>query len=102
MKDWLSANKIITGLLLGIVTPLVSYALLYAITSLIGSVVDPDSGSMLSRRTERTFALIAICTNIFWIRRYNQRLTQQTLRGVIIITMVYSFAWLAYYYNSIY
>lgn len=100
--SWLSENRIENGLVRGLLTPLLAFAVLYGLTILIGMIVDPHSGVTQSPRTIRTFALVAICANVFWIRKYNQRLTQNTLRGVIIATMLLSVVWIVRYYGSLY
>lgn len=90
------------GLIIGLLTPVIVIGVIYGAAYIIGRLVDPDSGSTLSMRAERTYALLAICANIYWIRRYNGRLTQQILRGVIIMTMLCSLVWLWHYYSSLY
>jgi len=50
----------------------------------------------------RTITLMGICCNIYWIRRLNQRFTDQTLRGVVIGTMLWAVVWFVLYYSDLY
>lgn len=100
--EFLEKNSLATGLLLGIVTPVLGFGIVYGIFELMvtAGVMDP-AGSGDEKRL-RTILIFAVCANIYWVRKYNQPYTLNTLRGVVIATMIYSAVWFIYFYNTLY
>ena len=93
-------NQYWWGLLLGLLTPIIGYLLIMGV-SYVMHAFDADLGNALSSRS-RTLLIVAVCTNIFWIRKYNQAFTIQTLRGVVSATMIYCALWFFHYYDTLY
>lgn len=101
--EFFNRNNLLLGLIIGIISPIIGLGIVYVIFELLVSsgIMDPASTSASSRRL-RTMLIIAICTNILWIKKFNQPFTAQTLRGVIFGTMLYCIAWFIKYYDTLY
>jgi len=96
-------NSLPIGLALGILSPFIGAGLIYLIFEFMvaSNWMDEAMGGIHSKRM-RTVILIGICTNIYWIQKTNRPYSTQTLRGVTIATMLWSVAWFAFYYSSLY
>jgi len=101
--EFLNQNNLWLGLAIGLLFPIFGFSAVYGIFDIMMSsgLIDDAPMHFASKRM-RTVTLIGICTNIYWIRRYNKRFTDQTLRGVIIGTMILSAAWFFFYSSSLY
>lgn len=96
--DFAENNTILTGVLLGLFTPLVIALLLFALAGFFLAQTDTEQ---LSPRLIRSLVLLSVCSNIFWIQYYNRALRSQSLRGVIMVTMVMSLVWVFHFYESL-
>lgn len=96
----LDKDTIIFGIFLGVAGPSFIFALIYALTDLVSSLSTDMNG--FSGLRIRTLFLVAICSNIYWIRYYNKAFHGQTLRGVMISTMILSLWWFLKYYQDLY
>ncbi len=96
-------NNVYLGLIIGLFFPLFGFSLVYGIFDLMVSsgMMDEAATGLRSQRM-RTMTLIGICTNIYWIRKLNQPYTGQSLRGVVIGTMLLSLGWFILYYSELY
>ncbi|MEL6389942.1 MAG: hypothetical protein AAFQ02_07250 [Bacteroidota bacterium] len=96
-------NDLVTGLGLGALSPIVGALLIYLLFSLMvmNGWMDESAGGWRSKRW-RTITLIGICSNIFWIRRYNHPFTDRTLRGLSFSTMIWALIWFVIYYRDLY
>lgn len=92
-------NNIWLGLTIGLLTPIAGFGLIYLIFELLTSlnILDTASESRM-----RTIQIMAVCTNIFWIRKFNQPFTINTLRGIVMATMLCCAIWFAFYYKTLY
>ena len=101
--SFLEKNNLVLGAVVGIVSPLVGFGLVFLLFGLMThlGIMDEASSSIGSQRF-RTMALLAICTNIFWIRKMNQPFTIQTLRGIILATMILRAIWFFQYFDALY
>ena len=101
--DIYKKNSLPIGLAIGLLFPLFGFSLVYGIFDLLVSSGMMDEAAMtLKSKRMRTISLIGICVNVFWIRKYNQRYTGQTLRGVVIGTMILCAGWFLLYYSDLY
>jgi len=99
----LNKNSLPIGLALGLLFPVFGFSLVFGIFDvLVSSGLMDEAGIGLKSKRMRTIVLIGICTNIYWIRRYNQPFFDRTLRGVIIGTMILALAWFAVYGTDLY
>jgi len=101
--SWLRKNSLSLGLAIGLLFPLFGISLVYGVFDLlVSSGLMDEAGMEIKGKRIRTIALIGICTNIYWIRKYNQPFTTQTIRGIVIGTMLWSIVWFGYYYTELY
>lgn len=99
----LKRNSLPIGLTIGILFPLFGFSVVYGIFDIMVSSGLMDEATLgLKSKRMRTITLIGICSNIYWVRRYNQRFTDQTLRGVVVGTMLWAVAWFVLYYSDLY
>ena len=95
-------NNLPFGLIIGFLSPIIGLGVVYVLFGLMTQLgVMDDPGGAMDKRV-RTIAILAICTNIFWIRKMNQAFTSQTLRGIIIATMILCAIWFFQYYDTLY
>jgi len=99
----LNQNNLLLGLAIGLLFPLFGFSAVYGIFDIMMSSGLMDDAPMhFASKRMRTVTLIGICANIYWIRRYNKRFTDQTLRGVITGTMILAVCWFIFYFPSLY
>ncbi|PHN04109.1 hypothetical protein [Flavilitoribacter nigricans] len=89
-------NEIWIGLVVGLLLPFVGYALLlsasdYIINNNLGSGFRP-----------RSLALIAVCLNIIPMNVFMSRGQGQSMRGLLIMTIVYAVVWFLYFRESLF
>gem|GEM_PF-1932559 len=96
-------NSLPLGLIIGLLSPLIGTFIVFGIFALMVSTgaMDESMGGLHSKRM-RTTLLIGICTNLFWIRKWNQPFTTNSLRGVTTATMLYAIGWFVTYYDALY
>ena len=102
MAIW-KKNSLWIGLAIGLLFPLFGFSIVYGIFDLMVSsgIMDEANMSWQGKRM-RTIVVIGICTNVFWIRKLNGPYTSETLRGVIIGTMLLAIGWFIIYYPDLY
>jgi len=94
-------DKIVLGLILGFLLPVVGYALLLEIyDQLSRSGIISDEGFSRTFR-ERTIALLAICFNLIPLTYFNRRRMQNGMRGLVFPTVLFVIIWLFYFRESI-
>jgi len=99
----LEKNNLAIGAAIGLISPLLGFGLVFLVFGLMTHLgIMDEAGSSASSQRFRTMALLAICTNIFWIRKMNQSFTIQTLRGIILVTMVLCSIWFFQYFDALY
>ncbi|MEM6724157.1 MAG: hypothetical protein AAF598_08970 [Bacteroidota bacterium] len=88
-------DALITGLIVGLVVPFVSLALLMELNDLlIGSEIEIRPGNNFSGLSLRFMSLVALCLNIFPFRFYSKRRYDQSMRGMIFPTLGFAVTWL--------
>jgi len=94
-------DKIVLGLILGFLLPVVGYALLLEIyDQLSSSGIISDEGFSRTFR-ERTIALLAICFNLIPFTYFNRRRMLNGMRGLVFPTVLFVIIWLFYFRESI-
>jgi hypothetical protein len=83
-------NNLNIGLGLGILVPMTVFGLLFGLTGLTG----------LNFKT-RTLALIAICLNMLLVSNFRKNRANESIRGLVIATVVMAFVWFAWFYKDI-
>ena len=82
-----------TGMLLGIIVPLAVYGLLILLYSFLDSIgVLSDIGFAEDFRT-RTLSLVAICSNLILMQNYRKSYKNETIRGMLIASMILVVVW---------
>ena len=89
-------DSIVAGLLLGVFIPIVGYAVWLEIyDQLDAKGVISGLGAEEIRR--RTSALLGICVNLIPFSFFNRKRFFNSLRGIMIPTIIYAFAWFIYF-----
>ena len=93
-------NQIISGIIVGILFPVIAYLMLTQLYGLLeGAGVSSVSGLSGNFR-ERTSAIIAIATNLIPMRIFQNRRWSEALRGLVIATGVLALSWVFYFGKS--
>lgn len=91
-------NSIAWGLLMGAAFPVAGLIVLWII-NLIWNRLDPMGMDLPIR--ERTLLLLVICLNLIPFRQFNQQRKLASLRGVVTMTVILAFAWIARYFATL-
>jgi len=94
-------DKIVIGLILGFLLPVVGYAILLEIFDQLSSngIISDEGFSHTFR--ERTIALLAICFNLIPFAFFNRRRMQNGMRGLVFPTVLFVIIWLFYFRKTI-
>ncbi len=94
-------DKIIVGLILGLILPVVGYAILLEIYDLLSSsgVISDEGFSQTFRK--RTIALLAVCFNLIPFSFFNKKRMYNGMRGLVFPTVLFVTIWLFYFRKSI-
>ncbi len=89
----LRSDSMIVGAILGIIVPLISFAILYG----IGMIIDEFTGKTNVLKIE-TLALVSVFVNLATLRFYLLKLKyDRTGRGILIVTFVLAIAYFVYF-----
>ncbi len=94
-------DKLIVGLILGLMLPVVGYAILLEIYELLSSngIISNEGLSRTFR--ERTIALLAVCFNLIPFTYFNKKRMYNGMRGLVFPTVLFVMVWLFYFRTSI-
>jgi hypothetical protein len=91
--SFLSGNAFALGLVVGICVPIAAYGILLTIYDFLDAhLIASDIGFAPEFRT-RTLMLIAICSNLIPFHVYQRRRADNTMRGMVLPTIVYVGVW---------
>lgn len=97
IESMLSRDSILVGVILGIIFPVVGYAILFYLKEALTSIgVIPQLYSELPS-TMRTMAVLAICFNLILIQIFNNRRYEKAIRGLVFPTMIFVIIWFILY-----
>lgn len=96
----LNQNRILIGLICGIVVPFIAYALIITIYDFGDSQGWFDGPNVTDNFRARSQALFAIAANLITINVFRRKKHENSMRGVVIATAIYIFAWIAIYANT--
>ncbi len=85
-------DNLLTGLVVSLIIPVLSYFLLLQLQSMISE----GSGKAISFEL-RTVALIAICLNVMPLNYFRKTYRNRSLRGLATGTMILAMAWFFYF-----
>lgn len=90
-------NDFLPGLILGVVFPLVGFAILYQLFSLLELWGAASGAGFSSNFRERTLAIVAIAFNLLPLNLYRNRRWETAMRGVVTATGALAIVWLFRY-----
>ncbi|WBM73860.1 hypothetical protein [Saprospira grandis] len=91
-------DQLVYGLAWGLITPLISFALVFAINKVL-----LQSGALDTYATawpgfkDSTLHLIAICGNLIPVAIANRRRFDEFTRGIMLPTVILAFVWMFYH-----
>lgn len=89
-------DSIVIGLLLGLFLPIMGFALWLEIYDQL-EANDFISGFGAEDFRRRTSALLGICVNLIPFAKFNNRRFHNSMRGIMIPTIIYGFVWFFYF-----
>lgn len=93
MTPFIQKDSVWLGMGIGLIVPAAVYALLLTIYTLLDSMgIFSDVGFAEDFRI-RTLALFAICSNLVLMQRFRKTYKNETIRGVLIASMVLVVIW---------
>lgn len=101
MNLW-NRNSLWLGMAVAMLFPIMVYGIVLMLfemgtnAGMIDEVADPMGGKRL-----RTTTLITLCGNAILIKLFNRRFTQETLRGILIVTFIGAAVWLGVFYDDV-
>ncbi len=93
----LNQNKIWTGLVFGLVLPLIGAVLIFNLFKILALLGGASGEGFTPNFRERTSAVIAMALNLIPMNLYRRRRWDLSMRGVVIATTLLAFAWVAHY-----
>ena len=90
------------GALIGFLVPLGGALIAYALFDMAGRLFFSGEANMTATFEPRTITLIGLIFNLIPFNYYLKRSEYNTVRGIILPTFVYAFAWLFYFWDSIF
>ena len=93
MRPLVKKDSVWFGIAIGLLTPAAIYALLLTIYTLLDTMgVFSDVGFAEDFRI-RTLALFSICGNLVLMQRFKNSYRHETMRGVLIASMILVMIW---------
>jgi len=97
MTAFLKRDSVWTGLVMGIIVPATVYGILFLLYTFMDSIgVFSDIGFADDFRT-RTLGLISICSNLVLMQFLRKSYKNETMRGILIASMILVVAWFLRY-----
>lgn len=89
------------GIAIGVTVPVLGYLLLDGILGLLDTLGVRGPGQAVITFKERTTLLISLCANLipFWMM--SKMRNDNTMRGILIATAIYSIGWFVFYGSEI-
>lgn len=93
----LDKDSVLFGIVLGACIPFVGFATIKMLFEQLSTLefLNPEVRTIVFR--ERTIAILAICLNLIPFNLYKNWRFDNTMRGVLLATFVYVFAWVWYF-----
>jgi hypothetical protein len=93
----LNRNKILTGLLVGLVLPALGAVLIFYIFKILAMLGGASGEGFTPNFRERTSMVIALSLNLIPMNIFRRRRWDLAMRGVVIATTLLAFAWVGHY-----
>ncbi len=94
IRNMLEKNTLSLGLLIGLLLPLVAFAIFYGLYELLETIGAVSDVGFRPKFRERTCGILAIAMNAFALNFYSKRKYHNTVRGLVILTTVWVVVWL--------
>ncbi|MEM9888032.1 MAG: hypothetical protein AAF849_19205 [Bacteroidota bacterium] len=94
-------NKIIIGLLVGLILPVIGFGLLFALFEFLDRAGAVSNIGLSEDFRLRTIGIVAIGLNAIALNAFYKRRATQSMRGIVIITFVYVVAWVIYFGDKV-
>ncbi len=97
----LNRNRVVTGILVGLLLPALGFILLYQIFNIL-EIKGAASGAGFSPMfRERTLSIIAIALNLIPLNLFRKQRAEAAMRGIVIASFVLVVLWLVYFRSYI-
>lgn len=97
MTPFVKKDSVWFGIGLGLIVPALVYALLLTIYTLLDSMgIFSDVGFAEDFRI-RTLALFSVCANLVMMQRFRKSYRDETMRGVLIASMILVVIWFFFF-----
>ena len=90
-------DKFISGLILGILIPLIGFPILYGLFTGLEHLAFASDDGFRPLFKERTSGIVAIACNAIALNFFQKRRFDQTMRGIVISTSIYIAIWLYFF-----
>ncbi len=88
-------------MVLGLILPVVVYALLLTLFEQMEVMGWLSSEGFSEHFRERTLSIVALCINLLPFNRFQKRREQNAMRGIAIVTVLFGLAWLGYFASEL-
>lgn len=97
MTPFIKKDSVWRGIGLGILVPVIVYAALLTLYTVLDSMgIFSDVGFAEDFRV-RTLALFAICANLILMQRYRKSYQNETIRGILVASMIIVLIWFLFF-----
>lgn len=93
----LNRNKILTGVIVGLVLPALGAVLIFNIFKILAMMGGASGEGFTPNFRERTSIVIALALNLIPMNIFRRRRWDLAMRGVVVITTILAFAWVGHY-----
>lgn len=97
IKNMLNKNSIPIGLAIGLLLPLAAFALLYLLFQQLGAAGVASSEGFSPMFRERTAGIVAICLNLIPLNQFMKRRAINSMRGIVVATVILVIVWVVYF-----
>lgn len=93
----MNRNALWFGLVIGLILPFVGYALLLSLYDWLESLGALSQTGFSSNFRQRTLGIVAICLNLIALNYFQKRRLTNSMRGLVLATLVYAVVWFVYF-----
>lgn len=93
----LNQNKILTGLIVGLILPVIGTVLIFNIFKILALIGGASGEGFSPDFRERTSAVIALALNLIPMNLFRRRRWELAMRGMVIATTILAFIWVGHY-----
>jgi heme/copper-type cytochrome/quinol oxidase subunit 3 len=93
----LEKNVVWVGAIVGLLVPFVGYAILLMLSEWLDVALATYKQNKVSIIDTNTLLLLAICTNLLPFHLFDRNRQRQSMRGVMLATLILGVIWVIYY-----